>query len=250
MNYSEEKRENQLKEVDLLDIVRIAKKRKKIILALFLAGLVAGVFWYFLASSNYQGTVILKIGGFDRLAEATGKKSLEYFENISEIAERLKKGAYGDYPEVEAVNPLNTNLIEINLETKSRAQTQEILERIEMDILSIHNQKAEDRRQVIDQEIIFLEDKMEDFKKDISFFMARGEQTALLKLEIYNMEKLVNNLEKEKTNILMSEAIKGPEVVEKRPGYLSILFAGALGLLVGLLAAFFTDWLEKNRKRI
>lgn len=250
MNYSEEKRENQLKEVDLLDIIRIAKKRKKIILALFLAGLVAGVFWYFLASSNYQGTVILKIGGFDRLAEATGKKSLEYFENISEIAERLKKGAYGDYPEVEAVNPLNTNLIEINLETKSRAQTQEILERIEMDILSIHNQKAEDRRQVIDQEIIFLEDKMEDFKKDISFFMARGEQTALLKLEIYNMEKLVNNLEKEKTNILMSEAIKGPEVVEKRPGYLSILFAGALGLLVGLLAAFFTDWLEKNRKRI
>ena len=250
MNYSEEKRENQLKEVDLLDIVRIAKKRKKIILALFLAGLVAGVFWYFLASSNYQGTVILKIGGFDRLAEATGKKSLDYFENISEIAERLKKGAYGDYPEVEAVNPLNTNLIEINLETKSRAQTQEILERIEMDILSIHNQKAEDRRQVIDQEIIFLEDKMEDFKKDISFFMARGEQTALLKLEIYNMEKLVNNLEKEKTNILMSEAIKGPEVVEKRPGYLSILFAGALGLFVGLLAAFFTDWLEKNRKRI
>ena len=187
MNYSEEKRENQLKEVDLLDIVRIAKKRKKIILALFLAGLVAGVFWYFLASSNYQGTIILKIGGFDRLAEATGKKSLEYFENISEIAERLKKGAYGDYPEVEAVNPLNTNLIEINLETKSRAQTQEILERIEMDILSIHNQKAEDRRQVIDQEIIFLEDKMEDFKKDISFFMARGEQTALLKLEIYNV---------------------------------------------------------------
>jgi len=250
MSYPEEKQENQLKEVDLLDVVRIAKKRKKIILALLLAGLAAGVFWYFLAPSNYQGTIILKIGGFDRLGEATGKKSMEYFENISEIAERLRKGAYGDYPEAEAVNPLNTNLIEINLVTKSRAPTQEILEKIKTDVLSIHNQKAESKKQAIDQEISFLKNKIENLNEDISFFIAKGEQTALLKLEIYNMEKLVNNLEKEKTNILMSEVLKGPDIVEKRPGCLSILFAGALGLLVGLLAAFFTDWLEKNRKRI
>ena len=250
MSYLEEKQGNQLEEVDLLDIIRIAKNRKKIILTLFLTGLIAGVFWYFAAPSNYRGTIILKIGGFEKLVETTGKKSMEYFENISEVAERLRKGAYGDYPGVEVVNPQNTNLIEIYLTTKSRVQTQEILERIKTDILSIHKQKAEDRKQAIDQEISFLKNKIENLNKDISFFIARGEQTSLLKLEIYNMEEFINNLEKEKTNILMSEALKGPDVVEKRPGYLSVLFAGALGLFVGLLAAFFTDWLEKNKKRI
>lgn len=250
MNYPEEKQKNQFEEVDLLDIIRIVKKGKKMILTLFLIGLVAGVFWYFFAPSNYQGTVILKIGGYEKLVEATGKKSMEYFENVNEVVERLKRGAYGDYPAVEVINPQNTNLLEINLGMESRGQAQETLEKIKTDVLSIHNQKAEERKQAIDQEIAFLNGKIENLDKDISFFITRGEQTALLKLEIYNMEKLVNNLEKEKTSILMSEALKGPEVLEKRPGYLTVLFAGALGFFIGLLAAFFMDWLEKNRKRI
>jgi hypothetical protein len=250
MNYSEEKQGDQLKEIDLLDIIRIVKKRKKMILIVFSIGLVAGVFWYFFAPSNYQGTVILKIGGYEKLVEATSKKSMEYFENINEIAERLRKGAYGDYPPVEVINPQNTNLLEINLAMKSRGQTQEILEEVKRDILSIHGQKAENRKQTLDQETAFLREKIENLNKDISFFAARGEETALLKLEIYNMEKLINGLEREKANIWASEALKGPEMVEKRPGYLSILFVGALGLFIGLLSAFFKDWFEKNRKKI
>jgi hypothetical protein len=220
------------------------------ILIVFSIGLVAGVFWYFFAPSNYQGTVILKIGGYEKLVEATSKKSMEYFENINEIAERLRKGAYGDYPPVEVINPQNTNLLEINLAMKSRGQTQEILEEVKRDILSIHGQKAENRKQTLDQETAFLREKIENLNKDISFFAARGEETALLKLEIYNMEKLINGLEREKANIWASEALKGPEMVEKRPGYLSILFVGALGLFIGLLSAFFKDWFEKNRKKI
>ncbi|MDP2967475.1 MAG: hypothetical protein Q8N87_03655, partial [bacterium] len=116
--------------------------------------------------------------------------------------------------------------------------------------LSIHNQKADDRKQAIDQEIFFLENKIENLKKDISYFMAKGEQVAFLKLEIYNTEKLISDLKKEKTNILMSEVIKGPEITEKRSGYLTVFFAGMLGLFIGLILAFFTDWLEKNKKRI
>ena len=80
--------------------------------------------------------------------------------------------------------------------------------------------------------------------------MAKGEQVAFLKLEIYNTEKLISDLEKEKKKILMSEEIKGPDITEKRPGYLTVFFAAILGLFIGLILAFFTDWLERNKKRI
>jgi LPS O-antigen subunit length determinant protein (WzzB/FepE family) len=235
MPYLEKPQENQLEEIDLLDFMRIIKKRKKIILGLFLIGLASGIIWYFLASSSYEGTMILKIGEF---------------ENINEIVEKLRKGVYGDYPELEVINPPTTDIIEINLATKSRDKTKEFLEKIKTDILSVHNQKADDRKQAIDQEISFLENKIEDLKKDISYFMAKGEQVALFKLEIYNTEKLVNDLEKEKTNISISETIKGSEITGKRPGYLTVFFAAMLGLFIGLILAFFTDWLERNKKRI
>ena len=239
MNYQRESSENKLEEIDLADFIRVIKKRKKIILGLFLIGLVSGIIWYFLAPSSYEGTIILKIGRFDGV-----------FENINEIVERLRRGAYGDYPKTEAVNPPTTDLIEINLATKEYDKTKEFLEKIRTDILSVHNQKADDRKQAIDQKISFLENKIENLKKDVSYFIARGEQVALFKLEIYNTEKLVNDLEKEKTNIPMSEAIKGPQITEKRPGYFTVFSAAMLGLFIGLMSACFIDWLERNKKII
>ena len=250
MSYLEESPENQLKEIDLLAFIRVIKKRKKIILGLFLLGLASGIIWYFLAPASYEGTIILKIGGFDGAVEATDKKSKYYFENINEIVERLRKGVYGHYPKLEVINPSATDLIEINLAAKNRNETKEFLEKIKTDILSVHKQKADSKKEAIDQEINFLENKIEDFKKDISYFMVRGEQVALFKLEIYNIEKLINGLEREKTNISMTEEIKGPDITEKRPGYLTVFFAAILGLFIGLILAFFTDWLEKNKKRI
>jgi LPS O-antigen subunit length determinant protein (WzzB/FepE family) len=257
MSYLEEPQESQLEEIDLLDFMRIIKRRKKIILGLFLIGLLSGIIWYFLAPSSYEGTMILKIGEFENIKEYEGTSyegtiilKIGGFENVNEIVEKLRRGVYDDYPKLEVINPSNTDLIEINLAAKSHNETKEFLEKIKTDILSIHNQKADDRKQAIDQEISFLENKIEDLKKDVSYFMARGEQVALFKLEIYNTEKLISDLEKEKTNISMSEVINGPDVIEKRPGYLAVFFAGMLGLFIGLILAFFIDWLEKNKKRI
>jgi len=245
-----ESSENQLKEIDLLDFIRIIKKRKKIILGLFLIGLITGILWYFLTPSSYQGTIILKIGGIDRIAEATGKKSIEYFENINEIAERLRKGAYGDYPKVEVINPSSTNFIEISIVTEGRDKTITVLEKIKTDILSIHNQKANEKKEAIDQEISSLKNTIESFQRDISYALSQKEQITPLKLEIYKTEKLINDLEKEKTNISMTETIKGPDVTEKRPNYLTIFFAATLGLYIGLTLAFFIDWLGKMEKRL
>lgn len=235
MDHLEESLENQLKEIDLLDFIRVVKKRKKIIFSLFLIGLVSGVVWYFLAPSSYQGTIIFKIGES---------------ENSREIAEGFRKGIYGNYPKLEIINPSGTNLIEISIATQEYAQTNTFLEKIKTDILSIHNQKANEKIEAINQEIPFLESKIDEFKKDISYFSSPGEQTALLKLEIYRMEKLINDLEKEKNNISMTEVIKGPEVTEKRPGYLSIFFAAVLGFFIGLILAPFTEWLGKIKERI
>jgi len=230
MNHLEYPSENQFKEIDLLDFIRVVKKRKKIILGLFLLGLVSGFSWYLLAPSSYQGTIIFKIGNS---------------ENIGEIVEGFKKGIYNNYPKLEVVNPSGTNLIEINIATKEYIQTTAFLEKIKTDILSIHNQKAERKKEEITQEISFLETTIENFKKDIFNAISRGEQTASLKLEIYRIEKLIRDLEKEKNDISITQVLKGPEVKEKRPGYLSVFFAAVLGFFVGLIVASFTEWLER-----
>jgi len=228
-----ESSENQFKEIDLLDFIKVVKKRKKIILGLFLLGLVSGFSWYLLAPSSYQGTIIFKIGES---------------ENVREITEGLKKSIYNNYPKLEVVNPSDTNFIEINIATKEYIQTTAFLEKIKTDILSIHNQRAERKKEEITQEISFLETTIENFKKDIFNAISRGEQTVPLKLEIYRIEKLIRDLEKEKNDISMTQVFKGPEVKEKRPGYLSVFFAAVLGFFVGLIVASFTEWLEKNKQ--
>jgi uncharacterized protein involved in exopolysaccharide biosynthesis len=235
MDHLGESPENQFKEIDLLDFIRVVKKRKKLIFSLSLIGLVLGVIWYFWAPSSYQGTIIFKVGGL---------------ENTKEIIEGFKKDIYGNYPKLEVINPSGTGLIEVNITTEERGRTNTFLERIETDILSIHNQKANEKIEAINKEISFFEGKIGEFEENLSYFSAREEQATTLKLEIYRMEKLINDLEKEKNNILMTEVIKGPEVTEKRPGYLSVFFALLLGFFVGLILAPFTEWLRKIRERI
>lgn len=235
MDYLKESSENQFKEIDLFDFIKVIKKGKKMIFVLFLIGLISGVFWYFLAPSSYQGTIIFKIGES---------------ENIREIVEGFKKGIYNDYPKLEVINPSGTNLIEVNITTKEQAQAKILLEEIKTDILSIHNQKADSKKQAITQEISFLEKTIENFKKDISDSLAKGEPTTSLKLEIYRIEKNINDLEKEKNNISMTAVVKEPNVREERPGYLSIFFAAVLGFFVGLILASFSEWLEENKQRI
>jgi len=235
MNMNEESPENQLKEIDLLDFIRVVKKRKKMVFGLFLLGLVSGIIWFFLSPSSYRGIIIFKIGEL---------------ENIKEIAEGLKRGIYSNYPKLEVAYSSGTNLIEIDIATKDRAKTNAFLEKIKTDILSIHNKKGDDKIKTINQEISFLGNKIDEFKKDISYFSARGDQTAILKLEIYKIEKQIHDLEAEKLNIPMTDVVKGPEIEEKRPGYLSIFFATILGLFVGLISASFLEWIGKNKKRI
>ena len=235
MDHLEESSENQFREIDLLDFVRVVKKRKKLIFSLFFIGLALGIIWYFWAPSSYQGTIIFKVGEL---------------ENAKEITEGFKKGVYGNYPKLEVINPSGTGFIEVNIATGERGRTNRFLEEIKTNILLIHNQKAKEKIEVTNKEISFFKDKIDEFEKNISYFSAREEQAVTLKLEIYRMERLVNDLEKEKNNISMTEAIKGPEIIEKRPGYLSVFFAAVLGFLIGLILASFTEWLGKIRGRI
>jgi len=212
-------------EIDLMDYVKVIFKRKWLILVIFLVAVIAaGVFSYFVPK-------IYKIDSSLEIGQIGG----QVVEAPEQVVEKINNGIYGWFPGIKVSNPVNTNLIKIEAISKESQKTKKILEEINELILAEHNNKINSQKNLLEKEIERLQEK-------IDFLILKGQETAILQLEI-------NNLQRQKEALQPTQVIREPTISEKpvRPKpVLNIIIAGVLGIFIGVFLAFGKEWWEKN----
>ncbi|MBZ9578631.1 hypothetical protein KJA14_02160 [Patescibacteria group bacterium] len=220
----EEKIQTEYEEIDLMDYVKVILKRKWLILAVFLAAvIVAGVFSWF-SPKFYKIDTSLEIG---RIIGQVTEAPFEVVEPPEQLVEKINNGIYGWFPGIKISNPTDTNLIKIEAISKEPQKTKKILENINELILAEHNNKINSQKNLLEKEI-------EELQEKIDFFISKGQETAILQLEI-------NNLQRKKEALQPTQVIREPTISENpvRPKpLLNIIIAAVLGVFIGIFWAF------------
>ncbi len=231
----EEKIQPDYDEVDFMEYVRIIIKRKWLILGLFLIGLMAaGILTSLLTNlslKTYKVETSFEIGRFG------GDSPLEA---PSQVIEKIKSGVYGTYPGIETSNPANTNLIKMEIISTNPEGAKKALESINKSILANHNSQIETKKNI-------LEAKIARLQEDINFLIPKNQQIASLKLEIYSLQKQIENFQPTQIIqelVILEEAKKGLSPI------LNLIIGGILGIFIGMFLAFGKEWWDKNKAMI
>lgn len=231
--------ENQLKEIDLLESIKILNKRKKIIISLFFIGIAVGFVWFFLVSSEYIGTVIIEIGQLNN----------DVFEKPIQTINKIKAISFSNV-NISADNSPGTALVEFRVSGKNYNDVDNALKEINKNIIEFHSAIYEKELSYFDKKYELFEKERESLEKDISYFMTIGQQVGGLKLETYNIQNSLYNIEVQKSKISETRVIAGPEIEEKSPSYFIIIFSSFLGLFLGIVLAFLKEWFCRNKDKI
>ena len=268
MDYTEE-------EINLIDYIRVIMKRRQLIFALFLAGLVIGWGFYFLMPGKYEAKLILDVGFF------IGEKDSTYqlIEDPQQAAEKIESGFYGDYPEIKAEAIKGTNLIKIEMFGQNPKEAKEVLENIKEAVLAEHNEKLEARKEILKREkskyegliaghnnlIENIEKSIFSLKKDITRLISKNQQIVSLQIKIYDLQleiyslqnkiyELQSEMEKIQKKIESFQATKtvGEITISKKEInlFFDLIVAGLLGIFLGVVLAFAKEWWDKNKARM
>ena len=230
----EEKQFEYEDEIDLMDYVKVILKRKRLILAIFfIIVIVVGVFSW-VSPKVYKIDTTLEIG---KIKEGKGtEEPFQVIEAPDQVVEKINDGVYGWSQGMKVNNPANTNLIKIETISKDPQRTKKILDEINELILTEHNNKVDAQKNLLEREIERLQEK-------IDFLISKGQETAILQLEI-------NNLQRQKEAFQPTKIVKAPAISEKpvkpKP-ILNMIIATTLGIFIGISWAFFKEWWEKNK---
>jgi len=214
-------------EIDLMDYMKVLLKRKRLVLGVFLIAVVIAGIYSWLAPKVYKIEASFEVGWIGWLIEAP-----------VQVVEKIKNGVYGGFPKVKAENPVDTNLIEIEIDSKDPQKGKEILENIIESIQAEHNDyRLNIRKESLERKITRLQEKIDFLLKT-----SKEQEVAPLLLE-------KNNLQEELAGGLFpTKVIKEPTISEKpiRPKpLLNIVIAVILGLFIGVFLAFGKEWWEK-----
>lgn len=214
-------------EINLIDYLKIILKGKKLILALFLVGLIGALALTFFLPSRYIGTTTLEVG------ELEGKP----LEKLNQLVEKINSDVYGRYPGIAVERPENTNLVKIKISSEDSKEIQESLEKLNKTILADHTDKINLKKSN-------LEKRIKDLEEDIEFLIPWGQQIADLKLEIYQLQQQLETFQP-------TEIIQEPIVSEKKPNLiLNLILGGVLGIFIGIILASGKEWWEKNKGKL
>ena len=229
--------EFETEEIDLMDYIKLILKRKKLILVLFLVGLAVGGILTFLLPAQYKIESIIEIGN---LGISTGTTFVPQpptlIETPAQLIEEIKNDVYGNYPGMKVSNPLNTNLIKIELTFKNPKDleiTRKNFEDLTQAILIDHNDKINSYKNNLEKIIGKL-------KNDIGSLILKNQQIVEIQLRVYSLQNQIDTFQPTKI-------ITNPTVSEKKPNLaLNLISGGILGLFLGLIFVFGKEWWEKR----
>lgn len=222
----EKKYQPEYDEINLMDYVKVLIKRKWLILILGLVAVIAVSVFSFYTPKTYKISTFLEVGTIGG----------EITEEPGQVVEKINNGIYGWFPGIKVSNPTNTNLITIETISKEPQKTKKILENINELILTEHNNKINFQKNLLEKEIERLQEK-------IDFLVSKGQEIAILQLEINNLQRQKEALQP--TKVIKESTISGKPIKPKP--LLNIVIAGVLGIFIGIFLAFGKEWWEKNR---
>jgi len=259
-------------EINLRDLLLVLWNWRKLVLAIFLASLVIGTVFSFIASPVYQVQAKVSLGNF--AADPAGAQTKITPETAKEmlLGSDLREEAWGKGTNagVLAVIPVeNTNILKITLDTKDPRQGEDSLDKL----VALFSEKAgaryERSEKLLKDDLERTEGELQEVNKSIQ--QTRGILEDLSKAELSNTSRLqqaglldtLSRFTAQRDKLLENKlayeqklnSIEGIKVLEKpeassspvRPRKkLNIVIAGVLGLMVGVFAAFTTDYLKRN----
>ncbi len=251
---------DQYQEINIVDYIKTLRKRKKLILGLFLIFIIgAGVYSFLLAPKIYRVEAVLEIGKFS--------SSDQMLKEIPNIVEKIKKSNL----EIKAVNPQASRLIEMEIATENPEEGEKILKEAGDSILAEHQGRAEAQKELISDKIEKLKERivlLEEQNKNLEAKIAKTEESLIyyqdscsqfvlfeiidrLELKKQELEELypqLADLEASLSDIRPTKIIKEPTVSSQpiRPKPLfNITIAGALGIFIAVLWALTAEWWRK-----
>ena len=258
-----EENKSEYGEIDLINYIRVVRRKKHIVFILFLAGLLVGWGFYFLLPRNYKAETILEIGSFSE--ESKDVLIYKLLEEPAQTAEKVLQGFYGDYSGLGAVALKNTNLIKIEVSKEKQEDSEQILNIIRNKILDEHNKKlefqkerAEKKKSGYSELIESLKKNISNVERDISIFVFQDQQIAALQAKIYDfqlsifqLQLNIKKIQKQIEDFQPTKAVGEVIISQKEPNLILSLGAGGiLGIFLGIIFIFIKEWWEENKKRI
>ena len=212
-------------EIDLMDYVVVILKKKWLILSVFLLAVIsAGIFSYFIAPKVYKIDTALEIGRIEEQSIRNPEEAKEKIDSdIYEIPVREKlKISEIKYPKIETENPKGTNLIKISIESSDTQKAKNILEEINNLILAAHQETINTQKELIENNIKTLEDKIKLVESDIE---KTKNKIKPMDADIERIENKIKYAEEEKNNLEAKvEALQKVLVYQQDPGTQFALF--------------------------
>jgi len=224
MNQEEKIRPEYEDEIDLMDYVKVIIKRKRLILTIFLgSAIVAGVFSFMMAKV-YKIDTSLEVGRIgSSMIEAPGQ-----------VIEKIKGDVYGifirekleileqDYPKIKTENPKDTRLMNIKIESSETEKAKNILKKFNSLILAEHQEKIENKKELIEKDIKTAEEKIKLVESDIE---KTKNKIKPVENDIKRVENKIEYTKEEKENLEDKvEALEEVLVYEQTPGTQFALF--------------------------
>jgi len=269
-------------EIDLRDYIKVILKRKKVILTIFFASVIATAIVSFLAPKVYEVTTVIQLGNIDKLLISKDELSAAILSqnslssiikqlNLSDMfVERLKK-----YIRTEDIK--DTNLLKVTIEYPGLATAFKINDALINPLIAQWQDIYQQRLTLIKARLEELITQIGNVEKEVD--MTRSLIVNLPKIpgispaeESLRMIILVNSLPsyetyltslKDRRNnlqlLLLSDAAREFKIVEKpiTPKHpikpkkkLNIAISGVVSLMFGIFLAFFMEYWEKSNPKI
>lgn len=246
----ENKIEKENEEVDLRDYFNLIFSKKWLVLGIFLATIIIAVIYNYLTPKIYEINIWLEIGKVENTT----------IETPVQIIQKMKIGIYGEYPyDTVVLNPVQTNLIQIKLESAKPEKDKNDLEKICESFLADHEGKTKIKKDAIENEIKRLGENVVLLKKEQNNLEAKL-GTSITEFDLFFVkDRLIQKgqeIERAYSNIELLKSslgnISGTQVISdtisdkptKPNSLVNIVLAGILGLFLGILFIFLKKWWE------
>lgn len=281
----EENNQREYEEAELVDYVKVIKKRSRLVSEIFLATVVIAVIVSLILPKVYKIDAVIEIGVFNRTQAGDG---LKFIEKPSDILNKIRSDAYGlkirdnlkipekDYPKLRIEDPKDTDLIVISTTSARADQARNVLKSIGSQIVFEHQRIVENKTILINENMKRIEEKIKNaeeegknleakvdsLQKTLVYQQDPGTQYALFdakeklaakKNETENLYMEVNLLKISLDDIVPTKMLKEPTVSEKLVSLsmeLNVGIAALLGLFIGIFVAFGKEWWDKNGERM
>lgn len=186
-------------EINLIDYVRVLFKRRKLILVLVLLSVIGAVIFNWFSEKVYENEIILEIGTIEEnLIESPNQIIGKINSSIYKDSILEKLNIPSDSLKIKPINPLNTNLVKIEVEYSNSKKTENILEELTNLILNEHQKEITSQKEVMERSIKTTEEKKKLVESDIE---KTRNKIKSIDSDIGRIKNKISFLEEEKKNL-------------------------------------------------